>query len=115
MTLADYAAFRCDPANDHLTDGMWCGTNNFRPEDLSNWKKEHPREMMSILEKRRGLYADHLIKIDQALLDKARSGDPRSIELAWARYESWSPKTEEQAAKQGLGKHKTLSDLMGEL
>lgn len=113
-TLNDYIAFRSDPANDNISDGVWCG-ENFPITELSKWKLEHPQEMLSILEKRRGLYADELIKIDQGLLTKARSGDPRSIELVWARFENWSPKIEEQNAKQGLGKNKTLADLMGEL
>lgn len=112
--LNDYIAFRTNPANDTVTDGMWCG-ESFPIEELISWKMAHPAEMLSILEKRRALYADELIKIDQSLLAKARSGDARAIELVWARYENWTTKTEEQAAKQGLGKSKTLADLMGEL
>lgn len=113
-TLNDYVAFRSDPSNDITTDGVWCG-ENFPIEELLKWKLENPSLMLSILEKRRGLYADELIKIDQGLLTKAKSGDARAIELVWARFENWSPKIEEQAAKQGLGKNKTLADLMGEL
>lgn len=112
--LNDYIAFRTDPGNDHISDGVWCN-EEIPIGELVKWKVANPEKMLSILEKRRGLYADELIKIDQGLLAKARSGDPRSIELAWARFENWSPKIEEQAAKQGLGKNKTLADLMGEL
>lgn len=113
-TLNDYIPFRTDPSNDHISDGVWCG-EQLRIDDLVKWKVENPEKMLSILEKRRSLYADELIKIDQALLVKARSGDPRSIELVWARYEGWSPKIEENNSKQGLGKNKTLADFMGEL
>lgn len=112
--LNDYVEFRTDPSNDHISDGVWCG-EDVRIDDLVKWKITHQLDMLSILEKRRGMYADELIKIDQALLEKARSGDPRSIELVWARYEGWSPKIEENNSKQGLGKNKTLADLIGEL
>lgn len=113
-TLNDYIPFRTDPSNDHISDGVWCG-EQLRIDDLVKWKVENPEKMLSILEKRRSLYADELIKIDQALLLKAKSGDPRSIELCWSRFESWSIKTEEQAAKQGFGKNKTLAELIGDL
>lgn len=113
-TTNDYISFRKDPSNDHISDGVWCA-EDVRIDDLVKWKVAHPAEMLSILEKRRELYADELIKIDQALLLKARSGDPRSIELVWSRFENWSPRIEENNAKQGLGKNKTLADLMGEL
>lgn len=115
MTFDDYPSFRSDPANDHISDGMWCGTNMLNIQLLSNWKLANPAVMFSILEKRRGLYADALIKVDQALFEKAKAGDPRAIELCWSRFENWSPKIEEANAKAGLGKNKTLADLMGEL
>lgn len=117
MNPEEYIAFRSDPANDHTTDGMWCGQRvpSINMSILLSWKAEHPEKLALILEKRRSLYADVLIQIDQGLLAKAKSGDPRSVELVWARFENWSPKIEEQAAKQGLGRNKTLADLMGEL
>lgn len=113
--MDNYVAFRSDPSNDHVTDGMWCGTNNFSPTDLKTWKLSHSKEMFSILEKRRACYADELIKVDQALFEKAKEGDSKAIALAWARYEGWSPKIEEDANKQGLGKNRTLADLIGEM
>ena len=112
--LEDYTAFRTNPANDHITDGVWCA-EDFRIDDLIAWKLLHPAEMLSILEKRRSAYSDELIKIDQALLTKAKAGDPRAIELVWSRFENWSPKIEENNAKAGFGKSKTLADLIGEL
>lgn len=114
MQLSDYVEFRSNPANDHITDGVWCN-ELLNIDDLIQWKLEHPKEMFSILEKRRAQYADHLIKVDQALFEKAKNGDPRAIELVWSRFENWSPKIEENNAKQGMGKNKTLADLMGEL
>lgn len=113
--MNNYIDFRSDPSNDHITDGMWCGTNNIRPEDLKGWKLENPKSMVSILEKRRGLYADELIKVDQALFEKAKEGDSKAISLAWARFEGWSPKIEEDQAKATGGKAKTLADLIGEM
>lgn len=113
-TLNDYVLFRTDPSNDHVTDGIWCA-EDIRIELLEKWKMDNPTIMLSILEKRRGLYASELIKIDQALLAKARSGDPRSIELCWAKYENWTTKTEEASVKAAGGRHKTLTDLMQEM
>lgn len=114
-SFEEYVPFRADPANDAVTDGMWCGQRNLQIDELKKWKGEHPKEMFLILEKRRGRYAEKLIEVDQALFDKAKQGDARSIELLWSRFENWSPKIEEAAAKQGLGRNKTLADLMGEL
>ena len=115
MTLEDYIPFRSNPNHDSLTDGMWAAQNGLSITDLKNWKTANPAVMFSILEKRRGSYAEKLIEVDQALFEKAKQGDPRSIELLWSRFENWSPKIEENNAKQGLGRNKTLSDLMGEL
>lgn len=115
MILSDYIPFRSDPSNDHVTDGQWCGTHGLSIVELKKWKMENSKEMFIILEKRRSRYAENLIEVDQALFTKAKQGDARSIELLWSRFENWSPKIEEAAAKQGLGKNKTLADLMGEL
>lgn len=117
MNPEEYITFRADPSNDHISDGMWCGQRlpSINMDVLLDWKVKNPDKLLIILEKRRGLYADALIQIDQGLLAKAKAGDARAIELVWARFENWSPKIEEQAAKQGLGKNKTLADLMNEL
>lgn len=110
-----YVLFRSDPSNDHVTDGMWCGTNNILPSLLKTWKLENPKKMISILEKRRASYADELIKVDQALFEKAKEGDSKAIALAWARFEGWSPKIEEQENKATGGKARTLADLIQEM
>jgi len=112
--MDNYIAFRSDPSNDHITDGMWCGQQSKSIIELKEWKLANAAKMVSILEKRRGLYADELIKVDQALFEKAKQGDSKAISLAWARFEGWSPKIEEEASKQGLGKNKTLADLISE-
>lgn len=115
MTFEDYITFRSDPSNDETSDGVWCGQNTLSIIDFKKWKQANPEKMLSILEKRRSRYAERLIEVDQALFTKAKSGDARSIELLWSRFENWSPKIEEQNAKMGLGKTKTLADLIGEL
>lgn len=114
MNFNEYITFRSDPSNDYVTDGQWCG-ERCTIGDLKKWKVENPTSMFSILEKRRGRYAENLIEVDQALFAKAKAGDARSIELLWSRFENWSPKIEENNAKMGLGKTKTLADLMGEI
>ena len=64
-----------------------------------------------ILDARRALYADQLIEIDKGLLEKAKSGDTKSIELAWRRFESWSPKQSDSVKAPGA---KTFADLVSE-
>lgn len=114
--MNDYIAFRSNPANDHINDGMWCGQRGTSIETLTEWKMKNPQAMVTILEARRACYADQLIQVDQALFDKAKSGDPRAIQLIWARFENWSPKIEEdQAKKTGIGKNKTLAELIGDM
>lgn len=113
--MRNYIEFRSNPANDHINDGMWCGQNKISQDALEAWKMANPDAMMKILEARRTRYADQLIKVDQALFEKAKQGDPRSIQLAWARFENWSPKIEEDAVKKTAGKNKTLSELIGEM
>ena len=110
----NYSAFRSNPANDHITDGMWCGPRGLTVEALAQWKATHPEAVENILATRRSLYADEMIKIDTALLGKAKAGDPKAIQLAWARFENWSPRIEEEASKKAGGKTKTLADLIRE-
>jgi hypothetical protein len=113
-TPADYCEFKSNPANDHISDGVWCSQNKVSMADLQTWKAEHPAEVERILTTRRARYADEMIKIDTALLTKAKQGDPKSIQLAWARFENWSPKIEEEAAKKTGGKNKTIAELINE-
>lgn len=110
-----YIDFRSNPSNDHINDGMWCGQRHVDPDTLTIWKMQNPEAMMTILEARRSRYADELIKVDQALFEKAKSGDPRSVQLIWARFENWSPRIEEEQNKKTQGKVKTLSELIGEM
>jgi hypothetical protein len=110
----DYAAFRANPSNDHISDGIWCVESGVKIEDLQKWKAESPEIMEEILKTRRSRYADEMIQIDSALLRKAKAGDARSIQLAWARFENWSPKIEEEASKKTGGRNKTLAELISE-
>lgn len=109
-----FAEFRANPANDHVTDNMWCGQNNIGVDELASWKVKFPDTMEWILATRRSMYADEMIKIDTALLTKAKTGDPKSIQLAWARFENWSPRIEEEQSKKTGGKNKTFAELIAE-
>jgi hypothetical protein len=109
-----YIAFRSDPSNDHETDAQWCGKMRTPYRELREWKTGNPRAMEAILGARRSRYADEMIKIDAALLQKAKEGDPKSIQLAWARFENWSPRIEEEASRKSGGRVKTLAELIAE-
>lgn len=111
--IEEYIKFRSDPSNDHTTDGMFCGQRNWPITELNMWKQANPTELEKILATRRSRYADELIKIDAALMKKAKEGDARSIQLVWARFENWSPAIEEAVQKNSKGKTKTFADLMG--
>ena len=110
----EYIEFRSNPSNDHMTDAMWCGQNNIPNADLGAWKAQNPEAMEQLLNLRRSRYADEMIKIDAALLGKAKSGDTKSIQLAWARFENWSPKIEEDNSKRSGGRNKSFADLVAE-
>lgn len=110
----DYVSFRANPANDHITDAMWCGQCGLHTDDLASWKAQNPEAMEQLLNLRRSRYADEMIKIDAALLGKAKAGDTKSIQLAWARFENWSPKIEEEANKRTGGRNKSFADLVAE-
>jgi hypothetical protein len=114
MTPVDYCNFRSNPANDYVTDGVWAINNGIKIDDLQAWKAANPAEVEKILAARRARYADEMIQIDSALLRKAKAGDARSIQLAWARFENWSPKIEEEASKKTGGRNKTLAELISE-
>jgi len=114
MANSLYFDFRCNPENDSTTDAMWCSRVGIPVTNLDSWKASNPAEMEKILAIRRSRYANEMIQIDAALLKKAKAGDARSIQLAWARFENWSPKIEEEASKKTGGRNKTLAELIAE-
>jgi hypothetical protein len=60
---------------------------------LWKWKKEiSPAEWEKIRDGARATYAQHAPLVDMALIEKAKKGDPKSIELFFQRYEGWSVK-----------------------
>jgi len=110
----DYINFRSNPANDHTTDGMYCGQRDVQLSALEHWKMSNPGIMEQILQYRRSRYADELIKIDAALLSKAKAGDASAARLCWARFEDWTPTVLENEQKKGTGRNKTLAELIAE-
>jgi hypothetical protein len=112
--LAAFIRFRKDPANDDTTDGMWCGANNIRPEDLSLLKAQNPDWAQVVLEHRRKQYAEQLAAVDTALLEKAKAGDTKAAALLYARFENWTPRTVEAENKRTGGRTKSFADLVAE-
>jgi hypothetical protein len=112
--MQEYINFRSNPANDHTTDSMWCEQRGISKQVLQQWKMANPGIMEKILQYRRARYADELIKIDAALLAKAKAGDAAAAKLCWARFEDWTPTVMENEAKKSGGKAKTLSELIAE-
>ena len=110
----EYMRFRANPAHDAMTDSQWCAKQGVEYADLTSWKVTNPRLLELVLTTRRARYADEMIKIDAALLAKAKSGDARSIQLAWARFENWSPRIEEEQNKKTGGKTKSFAELIAE-
>lgn len=56
----------------------------FTPDELSELDRQ-------ALEIRRKKYAPHLSEIDRALIAQAKTGDSRACELAYKRFEGWTP------------------------
>ena len=112
--MAWFTEFRSNPTNDATTDNMWCGQKNVDPQLLQEAKVAHPEIMDKILAARRSRYADEMINIDAALLSKAKAGDVKSIQLAWARFENWSPRIEEEQSKKTGGRNKSFAELIAE-
>jgi hypothetical protein len=111
-TRVTYIAFRSNPANDHITDGMWC-SQNFVPVEELRTIKASPDVAVEVLEKRRTLYAGELAEIDRALIERAKSGDYKAAELIYRRFENWTPKQAEAELKKSPGQ-KTFADLIAE-
>lgn len=111
--MIKYIAFRADPANDTMTDGMWCGQNGVNIEALKAWKNANPSVMAALLEKRRSRYTEHLSEVDQALIEKAKEGDTRAAELLYRRFENWTPKQAEAELKRNPT-NKTFAELIAE-
>jgi len=60
---------------------------------LWKWKKEFsPAEWEKIRDGARQTYAQYAPAVDMALMEKAKKGDVKAIELFFQRYEGWSVK-----------------------
>lgn len=58
--------------------------STFTPDELSELDRQ-------ALEIRRKKYAPHLSEIDRALIAQAKTGDHKAAELAYKRFEGWTP------------------------
>jgi len=63
---------------------------HFTPNELTELETEG-------LEMRRKKYAPKLSKVDNAILEKAASGDPHAAKLVYQRFEGWSEKQQVDA------------------
>lgn len=66
----------------------------FTPEELTKIEYE-------ALELRRKRYAAKLMQVDIALFDRAITGDPQAIKLAYQRIEGWSEKQKQEITLDG--------------
>ena len=92
-----YIRFLADPENDEKDDGMFVGPLKLTFDQLRRVQANNPDIPAKALEIRRTTYLHETKLVDKALLDKAKSGDARSIELWYRRFESWSPKQADEA------------------
>lgn len=64
----------------------------------------------------RSMYAQHMPEIDSAVLKKAKTGDINAAELAYKRFEGWSPKqTNENINRNGDLEGKTDEEILLEM
>lgn len=108
-----YIAFRSLAHNDDVTDGMWCAQNNVSVADLNEWKELKPDWSKMVLEQRRTKYAEQLMAVDQALIEKAQNGDTKAAELLYRRFENWTPKQADEALRKNP-LQKTFAELVAE-
>lgn len=108
-----YLAFRRNPSNDETTDGMWCGQNRLQIDWLIATKAKYPKWAQDLLDYRRSRMAEEILEVDKGLLAKAKSGDARSIELLYRRFENWSPKIAEEAMKRNPA-NKSFAEMISE-
>ena len=66
----------------------------FTPEEITKIEYE-------ALELRRKRYAAKLMAVDMALFDRAITGDPQAIKLAYQRLEGWSEKQKSEITLDG--------------
>ena len=86
--------FLSNPENDfcprcHLAEKIGIARQtmykHFSAEELQDIEHE-------ALELRRKRYSRHLAEVDQALLERAKTGDPSAVKLCYQRFENWSEK-----------------------
>ena len=106
-----YVKFRSDPDNDEVTDGMWCGQQGITVQVLAQIRREVPTLDFEILTARRAAYARLLAQVDKGVFEKAIKGDSKMADLAYRRFEGWSPKQSEAGEKSTA---KTFADLIQE-
>lgn len=94
-----YVAFRARLENADVTDGMWCASRGVPVDTVRRLEQEHPTLRQEVLVAQRGLYASEFAEVDRALLAKAKAGDTRAAELLYARFENWTSRAAEVAAK----------------
>lgn len=58
------------------------------------WRWDKEVDWDKIKEQRRAKFAQHTTKIDDALVQKAKKGDLRAIEVYYQRFDGWVPRSE---------------------
>lgn len=77
--------------NPRLPIKDFCKRRNVNYEPFFRVLKKDPKHMEAILNGIRKRHHEMSIEVDMALYDKARSGDPRAIDLWYKRIEGWNP------------------------
>jgi len=97
MTLREaYIKFRTDPANDEKSDSFFSTAYGFGLDDVRDMQRTEEGLAESILKGRRGKYSTRMLKIDDALIRAAESGDTKAAELVYRRFDGWNPKVVEE-------------------
>lgn len=92
--VRQYIQFKAIPDNDGKEDSFFCSRYGIGLDRLLRIKKATVNWAETALELRRKDYTAMTKEIDQALFDKAKAGDPRSVELWYKRFDQWDPKAQ---------------------
>jgi len=91
-----YILYRINPDNDGKADSFFASSFGFSLKDVRRAKRENRDWAQKVLESRRACYAEHILGIDKAMFQSAKSGDTKAADLLYRRFDGWNPKIVEQ-------------------
>ncbi len=93
-----FIALKIDDPN--YTIKEFCLTNNLGYDYFVHKLNADPKVMAIILNGIRKRYHHRSIQVDEALFNAAKAGDPKAIQLWYAKMEQWIPPVKEEGVEE---------------